>query len=75
MVKGYRRSTRYQKTDKSAPRYLAFHEFDSTALGPEFPKVLNTEWSKQILGNLTLSQMDRWEYVSEFGKVPVGTAF
>ena len=75
MLKGYRRSTRYQKLDRSSPRYLAMHEFDTTSVPPEIKIVMGTEWAKKIVGSAKAFGRDSWELISEFGKGSVGELF
>jgi hypothetical protein len=75
MVKGYRRTTRYTKLDKSTPKYLAMHELDTMTIPPEFSLTVGTEWSKKVLGGLKSNTMERWEYISEFGTASLGQAF
>jgi hypothetical protein len=72
MLNGYRRSTRYKKLDGSVPKYLAIHEFDTPTVPPEIRLVLGTEWSKKVSGSAKSSNLDRWEFISEFGKAEVG---
>jgi hypothetical protein len=68
MIKGYHRSTRYQKLDGSSPRFLAMHELDSVTMGPEMKLVLGTDWAKKVLSKVTASSSEVWEYITEFGK-------
>lgn len=68
MIKGYHRSTRYQKLDGSSPRFLAMHELDSFSNGPEMKLVLGTEWAKKVLSKVTASSSEVWEYITELGK-------
>jgi len=68
MLKGYRRSTRFQKLDGSMPKYTALHEFDTAAVPPEMAIVLGTEWSKKILSGKVSASNDVWEFITEFGK-------
>jgi hypothetical protein len=75
MLKGYGRSTCYQKTDKSVPRYFAMHESDTTAVSPEIRIVLGTEWAKKIVAGPLASSRDSWELISEFGTGSVGELF
>ena len=76
MLDGYRRSTRYQKLDGSAPKYLAMHEFDTTTVPPNMKLVIGTEWAKKVLGRAQSAKTDMWEFVSEFSKAgAVGEAF
>jgi hypothetical protein len=76
MLDGYRRSTRYQKLDKSEPKYLAMHEFDTPAPPKNMRLVIGTEWAKKVLGKAQSSKSDMWEYISEFSKAnKTGEAF
>jgi hypothetical protein len=68
MLDGYRRSTRYQKLDGSAPKYLAMHEFDTTAVPPNMRLVIGTEWAKKVLGRAQSAKTDFWEYISEYSQ-------
>jgi hypothetical protein len=68
MIKGYHRSTRYQKLDGSSPKFLAMHELDSVTMGPEMKFVLGTEWAKKVLSKVTASSSEVWEYITELGK-------
>ncbi|KAF2673790.1 hypothetical protein BT63DRAFT_166875 [Microthyrium microscopicum] len=68
MLKGYHRSTRYQKLDNSSPRFLAMHEFDTTSIPAEMKMLLNTEWAKKIVAGTKSSERNVWEWVAELGK-------
>jgi len=75
MLKGYRRSTRYERMDAKLPRFLAMHEFDTPAVPPEMKLVLGTEWSKKIIGGAQAANNDIWSYISETGKGAKGEPF
>jgi len=75
MLKGYRRSTRFQKLDRSSPRFLAIHEMDTTTVSPEIRIVMGTEWAKKVVGTAKFAGRDSWELISEFGKGSVGELF
>ncbi|KAF2457049.1 hypothetical protein BDY21DRAFT_363985 [Lineolata rhizophorae] len=70
MCDGYCRTTRYKKLDDSTPRYIALHEYESTAYPPkeQLKLVTGTEWSKKVIGTAKVFDRDVWEYVSEYSK-------
>lgn len=61
MCKGYRRTTRYRRTDGVKPRFLALHEY---ACEPEelpseqIAQVSATEWTKKILAEAEVFERD-----------------
>jgi len=70
MCEGYRRTTRYKRTDGIQPRYLALHEW---ACAPEdLPKekvkqVAETDWSRKILGEAKVFDRDVFELIEAQG--------
>lgn len=75
MLKGYRRSTRYEKLNKSSPRFLAMHELDTTSVAPEIKYVMGTTLAKKMVSTAKFAGRDTWELISEFGKGTVGEQF
>lgn len=83
MVRGYRRSTRWQilsareKSPEtgdildvlaSTPPHLALHEFDDEHFDREnIKKPAQTEWSRRIVGGYQVFERDNWKLMYESG--------
>jgi hypothetical protein len=64
---GYKTVARPGQEDFKAT-YYALHDFDQQVTPPEQIKpVVETEWSKRVIGNAISFQRDQWEFISEAG--------
>ena len=67
MYLGYKTVARPGQEDFKVT-YYALHEFDQQNTSPEQMKpVLETEWSKKVIGSAISFQVDRWELIAEAG--------
>jgi hypothetical protein len=64
---GYKMAARPEQEDFKAT-YYALHEFDQQVTPPEqIKQVVETAWSKKVIGSAILFQRDQWEFIAEAG--------
>ncbi|EMC91276.1 hypothetical protein BAUCODRAFT_320634 [Baudoinia panamericana UAMH 10762] len=73
MLPPYRRTTRYKRLDGEVPRYLAMHEYDCKPdeIPAERAKLVNSEWSRKIIGECKVFDRDVFELVQVQGDAQV----